>query len=466
MALVEQLVAAESNTLSEALVSDIKQEDQEKLVRDTSQLVNPYFDDLVSNHVHQNQSVFNHSNMVVMNDDTPPNEDIPHILNIIDDIIDNPEKYIKKRSIYVKIPSDALYTADAQLGNALGWDRLHDFTSTSLHKKKYDDNLRHKNGFSDAASAPLVGYFRWVVDPFSLKPYKGTISKICGNGRDYMKVTANGGGVCDHIMKLNFHNINLENSYQEYQQLESNGFVTDQQLQCAHNGYTKFIAGVKSGDTQWVALRDFLKGHDLDFSDVVYTTTGSVMKFQISTYDGFSYGKAGKPGNDVREFSSESILYALNTLKEIQIIREKLGFSELKGTKSVSYKHISNSGWRTLIRMFAMLTEPFTDTKTQIQHQPLQGKDWLKKQLVFKYTQHNATKSRYISCLAELNMKKIKDFYYVALKTNILPILTEMELEENRQNRIMDENPIIKRFISKVSIDYLQDDIKSLIRNR
>jgi len=63
-------------------------------------------------------------------------------------------------------------------------------------------------------------------------------------------------------------------------------------------------------------------------------------------------------------------------------------------------------------------------------------------------------------------MKKIKDFYYVALKTNILPILTEIELEENRQNRIMDENPLIKRFISKVSIDYLQDDIKSLIRNR
>ena len=465
MALLEGLATTESSISSVTFVPDVNQ--KIGLLRDTSQLVNPYFPDLVNNHYHLHNNVLDHSLLTLMNDDTPSYNDVPSILSLEHDIVENPQKYVEIKSLSsVKVPSDAHYTCDARLGNGLGMDRLWEFYPNSSHKKKYDNYLRQHNGWSDPASCTLIAYVRWIFD--SRGQVVGfTIVKICGNGRDYMKVIANGGDVCEHIMKLTFHEINPELTYEDYQTIEAEGFVQDQQLQNPHSGETKFIAGVKANDEQWVNLRDYLKSHDLDFKEVVSSTTDQVPRWEISSFEGFTFGKGGKPCHDVREFSDLSIRYALDTLKTIQEERQKLGFSELKGTKSVSFTYIPNTAFRVLIRMFEMLTEPFTDKDTKRKHNGLCSKEWLKEYLVWNYTQTNRKKNQYLRNLSELNMKgtaNIKDFYFFGMITNIVGILKD--LDEDRENRIMDSNPVIKRYISKISLEILQDEIRKIIKNR
>ena len=462
MALLEGLATTESSTSSVTFVPDVKQ--KVGFVRDTSQLINPYFPDLVSNHFFLNNFIFDHSTMVVMNDGTPLYEEMHYILDIEDDIIADPQKYVDIKSMIVKVPSDGHYTCDRILGNGLGMDRLHEFQSNPSHKKKYDNFLKKHGGWIDDGSNILIGYVRWVFDSNGFV-IGFVIIKVCGNGRDYMKVTANGGNVCDHIMKLIFHEINPEYTYEDYQSIEAKAFRMDQQDITTHNAETKFMAGVKASDVQWVTLRDYLKSFDLDFKGIISSTTDQVPQWEISSFEGFTFGNTGKPAQDNREFKHSNIAYALDTLKTIQEKREEIGVSEIKSKKQVPFKYISNTALRVLIRMFEMLTDPFTDsTKRRIQ--PLISKDDLKADLVFKYTRTNRKCNKYLYDLSELNMKgsgNIKDFYFVGMYTNIIDILKE--LNEGRNNRIMEDNPVIKRYINKISERILQDEIKKLIRD-
>ena len=92
MALLEGLATTESSISSVTFVPDVNQ--KIGLLRDTSQLVNPYFPDLVNNHYHLHNNVLDHSLLTLMNDDTPSYNDVPSILSLEHDIVENPQKYV------------------------------------------------------------------------------------------------------------------------------------------------------------------------------------------------------------------------------------------------------------------------------------------------------------------------------------------------------------------------------------
>ena len=462
MLLNEQLGVAESTNLSETIVSDTSE--RIGLVSDASSLINPYFDDLISNDFHYHQIVSASEEHIL--DDDSNYSSIPKLVDIVDHIIDNPQKYINGGIILALVPSNAIYTQDAKLGNAKGSDRLWKFESNSNHKKRYDEYSA--KGWKQAGSDPLTGYVRWIRDPFG-NIIGICVSKICGNGRHYMKKRVHGGEVVDLPMMINFHpttsDVTMDYSY--YQTTEVVAFRQDQQDQLQHDASTKFLAGVKSNDPQWVKLRDLFKKYDIDYDQVVEKTTDIIPKWNLSSFEGFSYGKAGKPGREIREYDEENFKWALKTLTEIQNQRVSIKVSEhTSGLKKLPFNEIPNSALRVLLRMFSYLTEGFTDVDYGDQtYLPFMTKKELKRILVWRYTQLNSKQDRLLNGISELNMKSTeKDFYFLGIKSCLPDILDEMD--SDRTNRVKSKNPAVRRYIDKIREPWNREAARNMIDRR
>ena len=454
-------VADNTPILSGLFVSDTKPIDHIGLYQDNTQLVCPHFKDLVSNTYHYHNNLVKSSDEVFLGDDSNLNN-YESITDLVDSILDNPQSYADGGTVTWRVPTSAIFTADAELGNKLGADRLHRFYPKSPHIKKYDDWT--KDGWKQNGSPALLGWVRWIYNPH--KEIIGfVISKIAGSGRFYMKKRSNAGEDSELLMQLQFQPINPDMEYKDCQKIEIQGFKGEQQHQVPHDQETKFLAGVKAGDKQWVALRDLLSSNNLEYRGVVEKTTNEKPEFELSSPEGFTFGKEGKPGLEIRAMHMINFEYALDTLKKIQLERERLNVTEFKkGSKTVPFNEISNSALRVFLRAFRMLTDQFTDEDTQNQITALLDKDSLQEVLLWRYTGLNARKTNVQHPLSELNQKDlVKDFYFFGIKSFLRDVL--QYVEEDRQNRIKSKNPTIRRYINACD-SLLRGQAKEIVENR
>lgn len=456
-------VADNAPTLSELFVSDTKPIDHIGLYQDNTQLVCPYFDDLISNTYHYHNILVKPSEEHDLGDDSIlSNYDL--ITDLVDSILDDPQGYVDGGTITLRVPTGAIFTSDAELGNKLGADRLWRFYPKSPHLKKYDEWIK-KDGWVQNGSNALLGWVRWIYDPEG-KIIGFVVSKIAGNGRFYMKKRSNAGEDSELLMQLQFQPINPKMTYKDFQTIEIQGFKGEQQHQVPHDQETKFLAGVKANDKQWVALRDLLSDNDLDYRGVVEKTTNTKPKFELSSPEGFTFGKGGKEGLEIRSMGRINFEFALETLKEIQIERERMDVSEFKkGSKTIPFNEIPNSALRTFLRAFHMLTDSFTDEDySENQISALLSKDDLKRILIWRYTNLNSKKTSVQHPLSELNQKDlVKDFYFFGIKCFLRDVL--QDVEEERQNRIKSKNPTIRRYINACD-SLLRGQARDIVENR
>jgi len=468
MSIIEQLSVAESTISTEALVSDIPStKDFVGLYRNSSEEICRYFDDLVNNDYHYHNNIVTNSEELILSDDSNY-KNIPSIVDEVEDIISNPQKYIDGGTRLYRVPTDSCFTSDAKLGNGLGADRLWRFFKGSNHVKQYDERVM-ENGWCQQGSNPLTGFVRWVVDPWE-RVTGIVISKICGNGRHYMKLRSHGGQVADVIMMIDFHSVYTDMNYTNYQKIETESFVRDQQHQNPHDQSTKFIAGVKSGDKKWVELRNLFEKHDIDYDGVVSKTTNSVPNWNLGSFEGFSYGKSGKPGREIRHFGEDNFGWALNTLKEIQFTRSEGGAVEYKSGKGLTtlpQNELPNSALRAFIRAFHTLTEKFTDEETGRQIPPFCTKEDLKNILHWRYTKVNRSGEFVEYGLAELNQKdEFKDLYFVGISTFLCDVLNDLQGQGVRNNRVKSKHPAMRRYIESCSDNHMKNQARSIIDNR
>ena len=459
---------AESTNLPDALVSGVQSTAFVGLYRNSEEEVCRYFDDLVNNDYHYHNNVVTASEESIKPDNSNY-QNIPSILDDIEDIVANPQKYAESGPRTYRVPSDACFTMDAKLGNALGQDRLWKFHPGSSHVKRYDEYIKKQNGWNQSGSASLIGVARWVVDPFG-KVIGIVISKLCGNGRHYMKLRCNGGKVSDLMMTLEFHPVYTDMDYKQFQKVESEIFAKDQQDQNPHDQSTKFIAGVKSGDKSWVQLRDLFEKHDVDFDGIVSKTSKSTPNWNLGSFEGFSYGKAGKPGREIRQFGEENFQWALDTIKEIQWKRAEMNATEFngKGLSKLPHNEIPNSALRVIMRAFHMLTEKFTDEETGRQIQAFCEKEELKSIIVHRYSGHTDRSKEVCShALAELNQKDdFKDMYFIGIASLVVDVLNDYKIASRRTNRVKSQHPVMRRYIDQCSNVYVRENAVRIIDNR
>jgi len=420
-----------------------------------SQLIHKHFPDLVNNFVYYHSQVDTGSAKSWKN--TPPTySNYKSILDYKNDIINNPDKYVKDGPITVRCKASWFYTCDnsiTQNKKLMGYDRLYMYSEI---KSKAGQYMITPNGFSPKSDV-LHGTVRWIYDEDE-KVIGFVIAKDRGNLRTHIGIASVAGNDPELLITLDFHKNDPEISIDELIAIEAETFAEDSMDRRGFNADTKFRSGYLSKRKSYVVQGEFLDNTlEVDFAQVINTERRKngkkPHKYSLSSLQKLDFGKDGNPAGYITKYKEDNIKCAVGTLK--QILEERKENTEM-----------SMSAIHTFAKTFYFLTStPKALGKVGYSSATaIASRELLQKCLFYMFTQKTRTKKNYIYDLKALYKTNTeKDTTWLAFKTYLEVLLKDLREENDRTNDYRSSHPCIEAYINDIGEKYNQAEAAKII---
>ena len=400
------------------------------------------------------------------------------ILDIAQDIIDNPSEYVRDGSTTLTVPVSRMFTCDANLHYSeyadadlvaahnlqgiMGYDRLNKYDEIISKAPKF---MKKKEGFS-ATSDTLHAMVRWIYDDNG-KVVDFVLVKDRGNLRCHMALASNAGEDVSVLVAVDFHELNLSNA--QMLQIEAETFVEDAKDRRGHDPVTSFRSGYLAKRKQFVAQKHFLENIlKVDFGGIINSerrrlkkpelpfTLTSTQRFDFTVHDGHEAGY-------ITKYGKENLVYAIETLKEIMNIRKA---GDILVTSSI----------HTFAKTFYYFTE--APEKLGITNQddkrcpvnPFSDKESIKEALIHLYTlsnvnRHNPNKSKvYTHKLSTIQKSgSDKDTTWLGFKNYVPILLDDLRQSKTNSQRTRSSNPFVQAYIGEIQERHLQIESQRLV---
>lgn len=408
------------------------------IYNDSSELLHPLFPDLVSN-----EYLFNHyyaGKKIDVTETWPDDSDYsfyPHIDDIAEDLIKNPEKY---KDITVRVPSNYIYSSSSQRG---GFDRTEDLLTnggyeTSTATLRIKNQFGKERGFISADCPTMNGFIRWH---FKGKKVVGfTIVKNMGNHRFIMKKRANGAKVVELLIKLHPHVIE-QATQEELICKESDSHHTDGQQQRGQTEDQKAYSGYMAKKQEYIELVNFLKELQIDYCNLLKRQNLLDDPEKTPTITSISNFNGGINSGAFAKYGYNNVHLAFETAKEIAMHDEQKD-------ALLSISHSAVMCFCNLFHYFASEIGGQT---------PLMTKQQLKFFLITTFTTKRSSWSPVMQ-LKELSQSGSQKDYNVINAIKFLRELNEFYIERvptktgtRRKNGFGMDNIAIKSFFNSIS---------------
>lgn len=418
-----------------------------------SNLIHSTFPDLVNNFVYYHQKVSTGSNKFW--DNQPPKYlNYKSIGEVKDDIIKNPEKYIKDGPITVRCNASLFYTCDSNIPNnekLMGYDRLYLYPEIMTKGTQY---MLSQNGFSSKSDV-LHGTVRWIYDKNN-KINGFVIVKDRGNLRTHIGIASVAGNDPELLITLDFHENNPNISVDELIAIESETFTEDATDRRGFNADTKFRSGYLANRKSFVVQGEFLdKELEVDFADVINTKRRKqgkkVHKYSLSSLAKLDFAKDGKQAGYLTKYKPENIKAAVGCLKKILDKRKE-------------NTQISVSAVHTFAKTFYYLTSsPKALGINKTSGTNIATRKELAESLEYIYCQPTR-RGNFIYDLKDLiKSNSEKDTSWLAFKSYMEILLKDLRELNDRTNDYRSNHPCIQAYINDIGEKYNQAEAAKII---
>lgn len=409
------------------------------IYNDSSKLEHELFSDLVNN-----EYLFNYyySNKKIDITETWPDDSdysfYPHIDDIAEDLINNPNKY---RDIIVRVPSNYIYSSSSCRG---GFDRTEDLLTnggyeTSTSTLRIKDKNGKERGFVSANCPTLNGFIRWH---FKGKKVIGfTIVKNMGNHRFIMKKRANGGKITEYLIKLHPHECSSVQTLSEMICIESDSHHTDGQQQRGQTEDQKAYSGYKSKKQEYIDLVNFLKDLQIDYYNLLKRQNLLIDPNKTPSVTSISHFNGGINSGAFAKYGYNNVHLAFETAREIAMHDEQ----------KESLLSISHSAVMCFCNLFHYFASEIGG------QDPLMTKQQLKYFLITTFTTKRSSWSPVMQ-LKELGQTGSQKDYNVINAIKFLRELNEFYIErvptktgKRRKNGFGMDNIAIKSFFNSIA---------------
>jgi len=383
----------------------------------------------------------------------------------------DPDTYDGK-TFTVRVDEKHIYSSDSELN---GFDR-----PSWLRNKSNDDkcreNLRkllngNKRGWHEPDANTLNGWIRVEevvtgdIDStlgVSETKYEFTLVKNMGNHRFWMKKIANKGGICEYLMKIQFHTLSTISNpiaISDYICIEGDGHDADADARASQNEKQKFVSAYRSGKEDVVNCFNFLKKLKVEFH---------------ITKDG--HGIMQQEGFNVN--GDWPVIHSIQGLRDglSNGMFKKYGEDNVKaaiGTCSVLCKKTKEDGFSysavsVLALMYRSLTDDHTNPSDTRKQGPLFTKPDLEKFFIELYEMRNSSLATSFgtpkfSKMADLSQSQgMKSWPYIASVAFWPEIQNWYKDKINNGNGVLgfsDGNPCMLYFINKADT-FVRGDVK------
>ena len=432
----------------------------------SSNLIHYHYKDLVNNFVWYWTSPHKVTEQKLWKNQPPKYNNYEHINDVIDDIIANPEKYVKSGSITVRCPVSKFFTCDAVISNLPGlltYDRLHKYGEIVTKAK---ERLKAVDGYSSRAEL-LHGMVRWIYDEDG-KVVDFVITKDRGNFRTHCALESNAGQDTELVITLDFHELNPDLDITAMHAIESETFVEDATDRRSFDPQTKFRAGFIAGRLKQVGLKDYLDSQNIDFAEVISKSRVAIgktpPKFSLSSISHLDYGIDGEACGDFTKYGMSNVTAAIGTC--IAIYDKLLETPHSLGTV-ISVTHVN-----IFTRTFYYIGEDSEvigakDKGGNGGFKALLGKNKLQEYLIYHFTKPEIDffgENSLSNKMSQMNRSGAdKDLSWKAFDNYMIEVCKVIERERKRKNAIGSDTPAIAAYINSIETEALRKQAKVLL---